>query len=547
MKTLEYCKQYWNISQVSQAFGNAYVLTVSADETAYHQFIDTLTVAGFTEYTSREEDRNHFAVYTKTSEKLFISYFDFREEIRIVVEASNTPLPPRSEDQTEPMITTPFVTQVKLAYCQADCGMTYIIRLSDGRFVVIDGGYDEYEEADRLFDTLHSQNVREKITVAAWIITHPHGDHYLCFMKFWNKYGDRVSLQHLLYNWPLPELCKYPCNTEDYDKFVETLPCQIIIPRTGQRFCYGDAVFDVFFACEDLYPNVIRNTNDSSLVFRMNLGGKRFLWLADAEFVSCEEICRSFSARSLKCDFLQVGHHGYDGGSPELYRRADPETLLWPCPDFWYHVVRTWKSNDFLRNSTNIKHIFVEGHDTTVLDMRLTDPAAAADQTSEKTPLHYSQEFHSINRIVDLGWSCITGGDTGYAPAHLSLSDDGCHIARLDGRAVCQLLYPEMLKNTPNYTLHIEGKKMSAKGRIGLIFNDENPTVWNEEKVLWLKDNEGEFCYSLSLDSKTQQGVLNHDSAQLQCFSYSPVPGRGLYLVVENESIILKKISLKGE
>lgn len=544
MKTLDFCKAHWNSAEAHAAFGDAYVITVSADDMGYADFGKALTAAGWKLYTAREEAQNRFAAYVGFGEKLFLCFSGFSQKLRMVVERGEGLLPPRAEEQHYTVRTTPAVTQVKLAYCKADCGMSYIIRLSDGRFVVIDGGYDEYEEAERLYDVLNGQNVLDHIRVAAWIITHPHGDHYLCFMRFCKDYGDRVEIEQLLYNWPLPEMCKYPCNTAAYDALVESLGIDVIVPHTGQRFCYADAVFDVLFACEDLYPNIIRNTNDSSIVFRMDLGGKRFLWVADAEFVSCEEICRTFSAKELKCDVLQVGHHGYDGGSPELYRRSDPETLLWPCPDFWYYPVRLWKSNAFLRTSKNIKHIFIEGHGTTVLDMSLSDPASAADVSPVLSSPLYVTDFETTRRVVDLGWSCITGGDTGYSSPEIVLSQDGCTLTT-HGRAVCQVRRPDQMENARSYMLTLKAEAtLREGGRIGLICNYANPTVWNEDEVCWLSFDGETDEIGLTLDADAHTASLWERGSAVRNWTYLPAERRGVYLVIEHARLLIKEIQI---
>ena len=545
MKILDFCKQYWSLTEVCPAFGGAYVASVSADLAAYAAFCRALRTADFALDTEREEYGNRFAAYVGEDETLFVSFFAFGEKLRMVVEPGSKGLSPRAVGAAAPAVTTPLITQVRLAYCKADCGMSYVIRLSDGRFVMIDGGYDEYEEADRLYDTLAAQNVLERPVIAAWFITHPHEDHYRCFMKFCRKYGDRVVLERLHYNWPLAGRCKYPCDTSAFDALVEALGVEVIVPHTGQRFCYGDAIFDVLFACEDLYPDEIRNTNDSSLVLRMELENKRVLWLGDAEFAACEEVCRSFPAGALKCDILQVGHHGYDGGSPELYRRSDPDALLWPCPDFWYHPVRLWNSNRFLRTSPHIRHIFVEGNGTDVLDMSLADPAAAADRRpAPPTPL-YDEDFTHTGRVVDLGWSCVTGGDTGYAPPEIHLSQGFCELSQEEGRAVCELLRPGLLQDAPSYTLTLQaGIETSDGGRAGLICNDASPTVWNEDAVLWLPSSEQMLNFELTLDAEKKLGLLKCNSATVFEWEYIPAERRGLYLVLEHACVRLKRIRI---
>ena len=54
MKILDFCKQYWSLTEACSAFGGAYVLTVSADAAAYTAFCRALGTAGFALDTERE-------------------------------------------------------------------------------------------------------------------------------------------------------------------------------------------------------------------------------------------------------------------------------------------------------------------------------------------------------------------------------------------------------------------------------------------------------------------------------------------------------------
>ena len=72
----------------------------------------------------------------------------------------------------------PLITQVRTSYFSVDCGMAYIIRLGDGSFVIIDGNIGEYDEPERIMELLDGQNLTDgKPRIAAWFITHFHGDH----------------------------------------------------------------------------------------------------------------------------------------------------------------------------------------------------------------------------------------------------------------------------------------------------------------------------------------------------------------------------------
>ena len=72
-----------------------------------------------------------------------------------------------------------------------DYGMSYLIRLCDGRFLIMDGGWEFEPDADALMNQLQAQSLTEKPVIALWIFTHPHSDHYFCFFPFMEKYGDK--------------------------------------------------------------------------------------------------------------------------------------------------------------------------------------------------------------------------------------------------------------------------------------------------------------------------------------------------------------------
>ncbi len=81
-----------------------------------------------------------------------------------------------------------------------DFGMSYIVGLCDGSFVIIDGGFEFESDADRLMEHLLKLNDGKIPTAAAWIFTHPHIDYYRCFLEFHRKYKDRVKYETFIMN-----------------------------------------------------------------------------------------------------------------------------------------------------------------------------------------------------------------------------------------------------------------------------------------------------------------------------------------------------------
>ena len=136
---------------------------------------------------------------------------------------------------------SPLITQVRTSYFSYDCGMAYIIRLYDGSFVIIDGNIGEYDEPDHIMELLEKQNVTgEKVRIAAWFITHAHGDHYLGFINFCRKFGDRITIERVIYDFPPKEVYFEGADLTDFDATVkfaaDSFGAEVITPKSGDRY-----------------------------------------------------------------------------------------------------------------------------------------------------------------------------------------------------------------------------------------------------------------------------------------------------------------------
>ncbi|MBQ4159826.1 MAG: MBL fold metallo-hydrolase, partial [Clostridia bacterium] len=185
-----------------------------------------------------------YCAYAKENDAVFINFFANTNQISVTLEKNckyfdfaDTP----SAEKTAPQI-----TQVHLE----DFGMSYVIRLGDGRFIIIDGGREFTQDADRLFACLKEGSPHEKPWIAAWILTHPHSDHHLCLQTFLDKYITEVQIEKFLYNYPAhDDLEHYPImqksdrrverNTSPYvnipltNEYAARAGAEIFMPHTG--------------------------------------------------------------------------------------------------------------------------------------------------------------------------------------------------------------------------------------------------------------------------------------------------------------------------
>ena len=500
---------------------------------------------GFVRHARKNEGAVCFATYIQGEQSIMLSFSPAEETIRLIAEAGSA-LPPQEE--CGPVLCAPLVRQVREAYFGVDCGMTYVIRLCVGRFVLIDSGMGEFDEPEHLLDILEQQNVlRSKPVIAIWFFTHPHTDHFLLFVKLMKQHCDRFELHQVAYNWATLEMAPAPSDLTQFNEVMENLSgVEKITVRSGQRFSLGGAVFDVLFACEALFPAFIPGLNDTSIIMRMELGRRRILWLGDAMQQASDFICYRYSEDALRCEIVQVGHHGYSGGSDRLYRTADPEYLLWPCPNFWYPVVSLWESNVYLVDSNRIRSIYIGGREETVLDLTKPLPEAAPYarfDACKSTEVLYCENFEG-GSPYELFFSCITGGATGYRPLELELPGDGaCTLRAGDSYSVCEFLQPGQMAGAPSFTLTIKGRTGKQCERFGLFWNYEKPTVWSDDHALWTGiPAEQEFTVTLTADASAGTAALCCNGKHVRKQNYQPAKERGLYLLMRNAEVILTQI-----
>ena len=165
MDILKYCGHLYENTQELECRHDARLLLIhDADNKDFHEIKNLLEDQRYDCYAVRQEGEVLFATYVLDEEILNLSYTPFEKTIRIIQDIG-TALPPNGQESAAEERRFPasgiasLVTQVHQRYWEYDCGMTYLIRLGDGRFAVIDGGMAEAEETEHLLALLREQNV----------------------------------------------------------------------------------------------------------------------------------------------------------------------------------------------------------------------------------------------------------------------------------------------------------------------------------------------------------------------------------------------------
>ena len=567
MDILNYCSHLYEKTQEFACRHGAQLLLIrDAENRDYHEIKNFLEEQRYDCYAVHQEGEVLFATYVLADEILNLSYTPFENTIRIIRD-QGTLLPPdgsteiscknKAEDSAGALsIAAPLVTQLHQRYWEYDCGMTYLIRLGDGRFAVIDGGMAEEGETEQLLELMREQNVAGgRPRIAVWFFTHAHIDHFNGFVKMMREYGEQVQLECLAYSWVRQDMAKGFSRLEEFEETVTALlasenPPGIIRPRSGQRFVYPGVTFDVMFTCEDLYPEQMPNLNNSSLVMRMTACGQRVFWLADMQEQVAGYLAKKYPKDSFSCKILQVAHHGYWGASEELYEMMDPEILFWPCPGFRYPELLEWDGNLFLKNSGNIRRIYVSGLEETTLDM--TKPELpewnCRNMSGQNTEgLIYEENFQNKNAF-HVYWGCIRGRSQVYYKSYeMSFPEEGgCRLSAGEDWCVCEWVNASRMDAHPDYKLTFSGRAEAGLEKLGLFYNEPLPRVWEEEKPLWIPVKEGNFTAELIVDSKTKKAQLYYNGALVKEESYVPAVRRSICLVMRNGAAVFEKVRVEA-
>ena len=326
----------------------------------YDAYCAKLASSGYTLTTSNEielkspsaEGKNKFALYTGSKNNVYVYYADAFKSVRIIAANNDVKYPEYFTKESVPAyikIATSTVTQMELDYDAKSFGMCYIILLEDGTFLVFDGGLGYGNDAAKLYDTLKKLNPRTdgKIVISGWFLTHEHRDHFNNFEKFCNTYGNKgnkvqVKAAYVNFNdecmWGniTNTSAHFLSDSGKYNAMSKAVGgMEIITVRTGMEFYICNAKIEILYTEEDIYPHQLNNFNDTSTVSRVTISDQSIIFLGDVRYVG-SDIMSAMYGRSVKADIVQVSHHGWDGGTLELYKLINPMACFWPGDKYDY-------------------------------------------------------------------------------------------------------------------------------------------------------------------------------------------------------------------
>ncbi|MBE6535394.1 MAG: hypothetical protein E7677_02065 [Ruminococcaceae bacterium] len=317
----------------------------------FEDYCDEIAESGFELYAEKTLEDNVYKTYVNKRYVVTTIYTAYNSYGKVLVEPRvGTALPTKAEDNVYNPIAgvDTTITQVGLYYGSlADTynGMSYVVQLNDGSFIVVDGGFAYEGYADRLYSVLKKQAPDpDNIVIAAWIISHAHDDHVDVFESFFESYGDKVTVERFICN--LPEAGQLVNNWSDErdgnisytNKIREFLYTTLKdIPKVkahpGQEFNIRNVKIDILYTIDiyDYDNKKLDDFNNTSVVFKLTAEGKSMLFLGDYDD-KAYTMKNLYTASTLNSDIVQVAHHGLpENSSGALYQLITPEYVFWPA------------------------------------------------------------------------------------------------------------------------------------------------------------------------------------------------------------------------
>lgn len=210
--------------------------------------------------------------------------------------------------------------------------LSVIIETGAGGLIVVDGGWTD--NAEYLLNQIKQKGGH----VQAWLITHPDSDHAGALADILYKHNGEITIDGIYYSfledsWYAqkdPEVAKMVTYLKGAFALVsqERLHGDIV---SGQVIDAGPAKIQVLNSAYKMNSDFI---NNSSAAYLVSLNGTNVVFLGDLANAGGQQLMADHDLGALKCDIVQLAHHGQNGVDYEVYKALRPSIALWPTPQW---------------------------------------------------------------------------------------------------------------------------------------------------------------------------------------------------------------------
>ena len=312
----------------------------NSTEADYKQYVNVFKQHDYRLTAKNDLEGNLFSTLVNSEKIVNLIWTPNTKDLRVLVDPRSYASLPNSADDNiydQSLSVTPTITQVGLylggsvtgsgmnsgVTCEGkqyatgyNAGMSYVIRLADGSFIIVDGGYETNEHRLNLYNVLKKQAPDpDHIVIAAWIFTHAHNDHVGVVPLFLSAYLKTVAVEKFIFNFPNSSRdITGAIAVRNILKNVVFQNSKIIKAHAGQVDYIRNAKVTMLYTLENMEKWDLSYYNDCSLVFSVEIGGQTLLFTGDCpDTLNSHEgtyIRKIYGTGTLKADILQLNHHG---------------------------------------------------------------------------------------------------------------------------------------------------------------------------------------------------------------------------------------------
>lgn len=252
----------------------------------------------------------------------------------------------------------------------------FIVRLSDGRFLVYDTGLEE--NTDELIEYMRSRNTFTdgKIHIALLIISHPHSDHIGGLLGLSKKYSSEIQCEAVAFNLTNHKRQSYYVEstlfgfTTDFTAAAKSFGAEVYCLRAGETFNLSGARLEVLFTPDELGTFYLSGKNDkgeTDTTYDQNNSSNIVRLVVDGQKITFTGDCRGGEAGifnntlldTFESDIMTVAHHGFNVvATLEMYKKAKPFALFWCVTKEGQDMTRSFDQQ--LMNASYVKKHFFQ-------------------------------------------------------------------------------------------------------------------------------------------------------------------------------------------
>ena len=240
----------------------------------------------------------------------------------------------------------------QLTSASDNIGNSYVLKTAAGHLIIMDGGMENNGDAEKLRKYIQSQG---KNKVAAWWLSHPHGDHIGAFLNITSDLQG-IQIDTVYYSKVSPSITEGRTLTGRFNIRLEELAAagvNVVDLTLGARYDIDGIFIKVLGIANPEFTTASEGTsvlNEQSVIVRFEDDAKSVVFTGDASEQAGTKAITKYS-KYLNCDYMQMAHHGQRGVRESFYKNVAFKHCLWPTPK-WLWDAAEGNANNYMTWAT---------------------------------------------------------------------------------------------------------------------------------------------------------------------------------------------------